>query len=69
MAVFEIEEVYEYDKKSMAKGGYGTDEVPHTGLGLTHHMFGRDHAGVGADYGPYDARRLLGELEKELTMR
>jgi sulfate adenylyltransferase len=39
-----------------------------TNLGLTHHMFGRDHAGVGTYYGPYDAHRMLGELEKELTI-
>ncbi len=30
-----------------------------TNLGLTHHMFGRDHAGVGTYYGAYDAHHLL----------
>jgi sulfate adenylyltransferase len=39
-----------------------------TNLGLTHHMFGRDHAGVGTYYGPYDAHRMLGELEKDLQI-
>jgi len=40
-----------------------------TNLGLTHHMFGRDHAGVGTYYGPYDAHRMLGQLvEKDLQI-
>ncbi|MDI3315666.1 MAG: sulfate adenylyltransferase [Mycobacterium sp.] len=30
-----------------------------TNLGCTHHMFGRDHAGVGDFYKPYDAQNLL----------
>ncbi|MGE5255115.1 MAG: sulfate adenylyltransferase [Hyphomicrobiales bacterium] len=39
-----------------------------TNLGLTHHMYGRDHAGVGTYYGPYDAHRMLGSLEKDLQI-
>jgi len=34
-------------------------------LGLTHHMFGRDHAGVGDYYDPYDAHRLLQSIPEE----
>jgi len=39
-----------------------------TNLGLTHHMFGRDHAGVGTYYGPYDAHRLLESVRDRLTI-
>lgn len=37
-----------------------------TNLGITHHMYGRDHAGVGTYYGPYDAHHLLESVKSEL---
>ncbi len=39
-----------------------------TNLGLTHHMYGRDHAGVGTYYGPYDAHHLLATVQDELNI-
>jgi len=39
-----------------------------TNLGLTHHMYGRDHAGVGTYYGAYDAHNLLATIQDELTI-
>lgn len=39
-----------------------------TNLGLSHHMYGRDHAGVGTYYGPYDAHHLLATVKDELQI-
>ncbi len=36
--------------------------------GCTHFIVGRDHAGVGDFYGPFDAQRLLGALARELGL-
>ncbi len=39
-------------------------------LGITHHMFGRDHAGVGSYYDPYDAHRIFDQFsEKDLNIK
>jgi len=38
-------------------------------LGCTHHMFGRDHAGVGDFYDPYDAQNLLEENRDKLSLK
>jgi sulfate adenylyltransferase len=40
-----------------------------TNLGLTHHMFGRDHAGVGDYYDPYEAHRLLISVQDQLSIK
>jgi sulfate adenylyltransferase len=37
-------------------------------LGLTHHMYGRDHAGVGTYYGSYDAHHMLESVSKDLSI-
>lgn len=37
-------------------------------LGLTHHMYGRDHAGVGSYYGAYDAHHMLAGVKDELNL-
>jgi sulfate adenylyltransferase len=39
-----------------------------TNLGLTHHMYGRDHAGVGTYYGAYDAHHLLASVQDDLNI-
>jgi sulfate adenylyltransferase len=38
-------------------------------LGCTHHMFGRDHAGVGDFYQPYDAQNLLTRYRDKLSIK
>ncbi len=38
-------------------------------LGCTHHMFGRDHAGVGDFYKPYDAHHLLQQVKDRLPIK
>lgn len=43
--------------------------IVRTNLGCTHHMFGRDHAGVGNFYKPYDAHVLLKEVKDRLRIR
>ncbi|WP_067967479.1 sulfate adenylyltransferase [Mycolicibacter icosiumassiliensis] len=40
-----------------------------TNLGCTHHMFGRDHAGVGNFYDPYDAQKLLKQYREKLSIK
>ncbi len=40
-----------------------------TNLGCTHHMFGRDHAGVGDFYDPYDAQNLLKQYREKLSIK
>lgn len=39
-----------------------------TNLGCSHHMYGRDHAGVGSYYGPYDAHHMLAKVRDGLTI-
>ncbi|MEM4090419.1 MAG: sulfate adenylyltransferase, partial [Thermoplasmatales archaeon] len=43
--------------------------IVRTNLGCTHHMFGRDHAGVGNFYKPYDAHYLLKEVKDRLRIK
>jgi sulfate adenylyltransferase len=39
-----------------------------TNLGITHHMYGRDHAGVGDYYGAYEAHHLLDTVQDKLDI-
>jgi len=39
-----------------------------TNLGCSHHMYGRDHAGVGSYYGPYDAHHMLAKVRDGLSI-
>jgi len=40
-----------------------------TNLGCTHHMFGRDHAGVGDFYHPYDSQNILKQFRSQLGIK
>jgi sulfate adenylyltransferase len=41
-----------------------------TNLGCTHHMYGRDHAGAGTFYDPYDAHRIFDHFDgKDLSIK
>ena len=51
-----------------SQGGNLSRRAWRTNLGLTHHMYGRDHAGVGTYYGVYDAHHLLATVQDELNI-
>ncbi len=43
MAILEVEEVYDYDKKAMCKAVYGTDDPKHPGCARTFQVQGQVH--------------------------